>query len=51
MSGAVGCKEMLEGHQQHVAQQLGHSQLKPFLDYLRGLKSADVLYIRHPVSP
>ena len=51
MSGTPGCTEMLEGHQQHVAQQLSHTQLGPFLQHLRELKrlkSADVVYIQQP---
>lgn len=48
MSGTPGCTEMLEGHQQHVAQQLSHTQLRPFLQHLRELKSTDVVYIQQP---
>lgn len=39
MLGAPGCDELLEGHKEHVARQLQHVQLKPFIDFLRGLKA------------
>ena len=39
MSGAPGCEELLEGHKEHVARQLQHVQLKPFIDVLRALKA------------
>lgn len=49
MSGTTGCREMLEGHQKHVASQLDHSQLKPFLEYLRDFKSTEVAYMREAI--
>eukprot|EP00928_Gymnodinium_smaydae_P018551 TRINITY_DN17060_c0_g1_i1.p2 TRINITY_DN17060_c0_g1~~TRINITY_DN17060_c0_g1_i1.p2 ORF type:complete len:300 (+),score=85.10 TRINITY_DN17060_c0_g1_i1:80-979(+) len=38
LEGAPGCKEMLEEHRKHVAQQMSHPQLGPFVEHLRSLR-------------
>ena len=38
MSGTAGHDEMLQAHRQHVAQQMKHPQLGPFICFLQGVK-------------
>ncbi|OLP94192.1 Inosine-5'-monophosphate dehydrogenase [Symbiodinium microadriaticum] len=50
MSGTAGQAEMLHAHRQHVAQQMKHPQLGPFIQFLRSLRVAETIIWDHPAS-
>ena len=50
MSGTAGCQEMLESHRQHVAHQLGHPQLGPFVEFLKSFTSSETIFISENLS-
>ncbi|CAK9015200.1 unnamed protein product [Durusdinium trenchii] len=50
MSGMPGCDEMLQGHRQHVTQQLAHPQLGPFVEFLRSFTCSETVRLCEPLT-
>ena len=48
--GMPGCDEMLQGHRQHVTQQLAHPQLGPFVEFLRSFTCSETVRLCEPLT-